>query len=157
MNLPNTITRFLRDNATDYSVVHHPYTATSTHTAEAAHISGERIAKAVLLHDKRGYLLAVLPATHTLHINQVREKMGRDVDIAPEEKLAEVFPDCALGAVPSIGPAYGLETIFDEALCAQPTVYFEAGTHEDLVCVAEERFENLLADALRFRFSSHKH
>ena len=100
---------------------------------------------------------AVLPATHTLHIGQVRERTGRDMTLASEETLTEVFPDCALGAVPSIGPAYGLETIVDTALAAQPTVYFEAGNHDDLVCLADERFEKLLCEAPHFEFSAHRH
>ena len=157
MNIPQTVTRFLEDNSADYSVVHHPYTATTAHAAEAAHVSGEYIAKGVLLEDERGYLLAVLPATHTLQIGRVREETGRDVNLAPESKLVDVFPDCALGAVPSIGPAYGVETIVDDAVYAQPVVYFEAGTHEALVCLSEGRFEELLGDAKHFQFSTHKH
>jgi Ala-tRNA(Pro) deacylase len=33
-------------------------------TAEASHVSGERLAKAVVLRRDGGYMLAVLPASH---------------------------------------------------------------------------------------------
>ncbi len=157
MTIPRTVTEFLERHAPDYAVVHHPYTATASHSAEAAHVSGERIAKAVLLEDTGGFLLAVLPATHTLHLARVREITGRDVELAAEDKLPSVFHDCAPGAVPSLGRAYGVETIVDEALLSQPVLYFEAGTHEDLVCVEERCFEGLMGSARRFGFSAHKH
>lgn len=40
-----------------------PATGSSSETAQAAHISGDRIAKAVVLSDDGGYLLAVVPAS----------------------------------------------------------------------------------------------
>jgi hypothetical protein len=40
-----------------------------------------------------------------------------------------------LGAVPQIGKAYGMETIRDDSLMAQPEVYFEGDDHETLVRV----------------------
>ena len=52
-----------------------------------------------------------------------------EVNLADEQKLAELFPDCELGAEPPIGRLYNLPTIMDESLTADARVTFQAGTH----------------------------
>jgi Ala-tRNA(Pro) deacylase len=64
-----------------------------------------------------------------------------------------VFRDCASGAVPPIGPAYGLETVVEERLLAEPDVYFEGGDHESLVHVRGEAFRELVCGARHGRFA----
>ena len=60
-----TMSRILKDYLTqhgiDYEVHAHPRTFDSAHTAEASHVPGDRLAKAVMLEDEQGYLMAVLP------------------------------------------------------------------------------------------------
>jgi hypothetical protein len=41
-------------------------------------------------------------------------------------------------------PAYGVETIWEDSLMAQPELYFEAGDHEHLVRVKAKDFIKLL-------------
>jgi Ala-tRNA(Pro) deacylase len=64
-----------------------------------------------------------------------------------------LFPDCAKGAVPALGAAYGLETFLDEALTSLANVYFEAGDHRHLLRVSGDAFAELLAGARRGHFS----
>lgn len=156
MAIAKTVTDYLKQQRIDYDIVVHPLSeASSMETAEAAHVSGERVAKAVVLKDSRGHLLAVLPATHTLDLEAVRRITGRHLDLAPEGDLARLFPDCAVGAVPAIGPAYGMDTVVDNALLAQPELYFEAGDHRELIQVGESQFEQLMGVSTRGLFSRH--
>lgn len=155
MAIPNTVRECLENAGLDYEVVRHPYAEGSMRTAEAAHISGERLAKAVLLRDADGYVLAVVPATHHVHVSKVREELGRALETASEDDIRDVFPDCSLGALPALGPAYQLETIVDSALLGHADAWFEAGDHEELIRVAGADFEKLLGDARAFEFSVH--
>ena len=75
---------------------------------------------------------------------------------ATEEEIATLFKDCEPGAVPPLGPAYGVETLLDEALASLDEVYFEAGDHEQLVHVNGEGFRNLLR-GVRHGYFSHEH
>ncbi len=77
----------------------------------------------------------------------LEEEIGEPITFASEQELPDIFPDCELGAVPAIGPAYGLETIIDTRLRTQPDIYFEAGDHEELAHISEPQFETLLAEA----------
>ena len=156
MSIPKTVTHHLERNGMDYTVVPHPRTYSSSRTAQASHISGEKIAKGVLVKDATGYMLAVLPASHNLSWGFLKEQSHRPLDMAPEDDLKTIFPDCDPGAVPALGAAYELETIVDRSLMNQPEIYFESGDHEDLIGVSDEQFKNLMHDAAIAEISIHK-
>ncbi|MBT8422845.1 MAG: YbaK/EbsC family protein [Gammaproteobacteria bacterium] len=147
MSMAINVRNYLDRTGIHYSVDRHPYTQTSMHTAESAHVPGDQLAKAVLLRDSHGYLLAVIPATHRVLLGALAEQFGRDFETASEAELVRVFSDCETGAVPALGPAYDLETVVDPGLCEQTDVYFESGDHEELVHLAGEDFAELLEDA----------
>jgi Ala-tRNA(Pro) deacylase len=151
-----SVARFLDQRRVDYRVVTHLHTDSSSETAEAAHVSGDRIAKAVLLKDARGYCLAVIPATHDLRLDALNDRLERNLHLADEDELLAAIPDCEAGAVPALGRAYGLSTLVDEQLLECPEVYFEAGEHRELVCVSARAFERLMDGATYSTFSSHR-
>ena len=138
-----------------FDVRAHPWARTASTTAQAAHVPGDRLAKAVLLQDGAGPVLAVLPSTHQVNEELVSRALARTLELAPEDQIAVYFADCATGAVPALGPAYGVETVVDRSLDTSETVYFEAGDHEHLVAVSGADFHRLLADARWANFSVH--
>ncbi|MCW8847018.1 MAG: YbaK/EbsC family protein [Gammaproteobacteria bacterium] len=156
MAVSKRIADLLTREKLEYSTVHHAHSETSDTTAEAAHVSGERLAKAILLKDNRGYLLAVVPATHALETGTLNQKIRRPMIMAAEAEIARLFPDCEVGAIPAIGRAYGLTTVVEHSLCELPEVFFEAGDHETLVRVDCENFKRLVDGALFASFSHHK-
>lgn len=156
MAIPATVREYLDRAGVAYSVVRHPYTETSMRSAEAAHVTGEDVAKGVLLKDDEGYVLAVLPATHQVKVGEVRRQLERNVETATEGDLSIVFADCSPGAVPALGPAYQVDTIADEALRGHDEVFFEAGDHEELIRLTGDEFESLLAGSKFMSFSGHR-
>jgi Ala-tRNA(Pro) deacylase len=155
MPIAHTVERFLKEHDIDYELVPHPRTVTSTRTAKAAHVPGEQLAKSVLLEDESGYLVAVIPATHRVDLGRLHQQLKRRIGLAVEHEVAELFPDCDPGAIPAIGGAYHVETIVDDALLAQPDVYFEAGDHEALVHMSGAQFGAVMADVPHGRFTHH--
>lgn len=147
MTMASNVRNYLDRTGIHYSVDHHSHTYSSMHTAQAAHVPGDQVAKGVLLKDSIGYMLAVVPATHRVRIGVLQERLGRRLETASEGELEYVFADCEEGAVPALGPAYDLETVVDPLLCEQTDVYFEAGDHEELIHMAGEDFEELLEEA----------
>lgn len=145
---------FLSARHADYEVLPHPRTQTSTGTAQAAHVPGRRFAKAVLVEDNEGYALAVVPSTHHLALSELGQALhSRPLRIAKEGELGALFPDCALGALPALGAAYGIPTIIEQELAAQDDVYFEAGDHEHMVHMAAAEFSRATASVPRAHFS----
>jgi Ala-tRNA(Pro) deacylase len=147
MAIAQRLQDYLQASQVAYSLLRHPRAVTSQESARLAEVPDDHLAKGVVLKDAQGYLLLVLPANHHLRLHACRELLQRELELASEAELAELFPDCAPGAVPALGPAYGLETWMDEALATLARVYFEAGDHESLVQVSGEAFRTLLGPA----------
>jgi Ala-tRNA(Pro) deacylase len=157
MPIPSTVVDYLEQSGVKYEVIAHPHSESSLRTAEAAHISGECLAKGVLLKDGDGYVLAVLPATHSVMVSAVQDLLRRPLEAAPEMDLQVVFADCELGAVPAVGAAYQVNTIIEESLRDKPQIYFEAGDHEELISVSGADFERLLDKSPYLKFGAHMH
>ena len=153
MGMAISLQAFFESHPLHYSVVSHEYAESSQRSAAAAHRTGYKVAKSILLRDREGYLLAVLPACHRLHLQQLNQGLGRNLTLASEDELVARFGDCAVGAIPPAGALYDLDTIVDEALLEQEDIYFEAGDHEQLIHMNRADFSKLLGDAERGCFS----
>jgi Ala-tRNA(Pro) deacylase len=154
MAIAPTFQKYLDQHVT-YDVIAHEPTMSSMRTAQACHIPGDCLAKGVVLRDDSSYMVAVLPATHQIRMRDLRSQFGKDVDLASEGEIDELFRDCAHGAVPPVGECYGLNMIVDDAIDGQSDVYLEAGDHETLVRLTHAQFASLTADARHGRFSVH--
>ena len=154
MAIAETLQRFLALQSVKYDLVPHPHTGSSHETAEAAHVSEDHIAKAVIVRDAAGYAMVVVPASHWVEVEHLRKELNRDFHLATEDELAKLFSDCEAGAVPPIGPAYGVETFLDEELTSLANVYFESGNHEQLVHTSGSDFRTLLG-GVRHGYYSH--
>jgi Ala-tRNA(Pro) deacylase len=147
--------QYLEDVHVKYDVIQHPYSDSSMHTAEQAHISGENIAKGVLLHDDTGYILAIVPATHKVRLGKLHKKFDRYLSLADESDIGELFDDCSIGAIPPVGMAYDMDVIYDDTLNKREDIYFEAGDHTSLVHVSRDDFRTLLEKAPHGKISRH--
>jgi Ala-tRNA(Pro) deacylase len=155
MTIATTVQRYLNDCGIDYEVVEHARTMSSSRTAEVGHVSGDRLAKAVVLKSEGGFTMAVLPASCHLRLGEVQGCLDRPVGLATEKEVGQLFDDCELGAIPAVGKPYGMEVIVDDSLIDQPDVYFEAGDHMSLIHVNAMAFQRLTAEARHGRFSRH--
>ena len=156
MPLAPTLQKHLDQNVT-YEVITHDPTMSSTRTAQACRVSGDRLAKAIVLRRDGGYMLAVLPASHHIRLPDLRQQVGEDVKLADETEIERLFPDCAIGAVPAIGECYDLDldVIVDDSIQEQPEVYLEGGDHTSLVHLSQAQFARLMSGARHGRFSVH--
>lgn len=153
MTVAKTVVSYLQSRQIPYSIVPHRHTQSSRETAEAAHVSAEQLAKAVVFWDQQSYLMAVVRGDRHVGVEILSGKLGRNLALADESRIAPVFKDCVLGAIPPLGPAYGMDTIVDDSLVGLPEVYFEAGDHEDLIRVDGEHFLRMLNQAQHGQFT----
>jgi Ala-tRNA(Pro) deacylase len=149
------LSEYLNGCGARFDEVQHQPTMSSLRTAQACQIPPERVAKAVVLLDDGGYLLAVLPASHHLRFDDLERQGHWPVRMATEQEIEELFPDCVRGAVPPVGAAYGLKTLIDRSVADLPDVYFEGGDHTTLVHMSGPAFNQLMAGAEHGRFSTH--
>jgi Ala-tRNA(Pro) deacylase len=149
------LTNYLDSFGARYDLVTHDPAMSSLRAAEVCHVPPDCVAKAVVLLDDDGYLLAVLPASHHLRFDDLEHQGHWPVRMATEDEIEELFPDCAHGAVPPIGAAYGIKTIVDDSIVELPDVYFEGGDHTTLVHMSGPAFDRMLGDAEHGCFSTH--
>ena len=140
MSIAPTLKRYLTAENIQYEEIQHELSMSSTRTAEACHVSGDRLAKGIVLRRDGAYMLAVMPASHHLRLTELRAQLGDDVDMANETEINQLFRDCAPGAVPPVGKCYGLDVIVDDSIEAQPEIYIEAGDHETLLHLSHEQY-----------------
>lgn len=147
MQMATTLVRYLSENGVAYDKLPHRYTFTSLNTVRSTKVPGDKMAKSVILEDDKGYIMAVIPATKHVKIRELNKLLGRNVGLATETELGQLFKDCDLGAIPPIGPAYGMETVVDYSLDDCGDVYFEAGNHEELIHVKGSAFRKLMKNS----------
>lgn len=144
MNISNCLKLYLDRHHISYQLVSHRYTDTAFNAAKSAHITTACMVKGVLLHDDIGYLMAAIPANKEVDLDNINSNMQRHLKLVEENSLVCILNDCKKGAVPALGEAFGIPTIWDEDLAYQPGFYIEAGNHEDLIRLSHFDFMGLM-------------
>src|SRR3954451_1104085 len=72
----DAVTSFLESHEVSHDVVEHRPTFSAAAEARASGADLEAAAKTLALHDRGGYRMAVVPATHRLDIHRARELLG---------------------------------------------------------------------------------
>jgi Ala-tRNA(Pro) deacylase len=156
MSISSRLYNYLEDHHVQYKVVTHKYSEGAYDTAVAAHVPMQKLAKAVLLADHEDkHLLAVLPASNLLSLKKLSNQLDRELSFVPEDELEVYFADCAKGAIPAIGQAYNMSTIWDDELAAEPEIFIEGGDHEALVRMEKDEFLKLMEDQPHMTISQH--
>jgi Ala-tRNA(Pro) deacylase len=144
MAIARTIKSYLDERGVDYDTVEHSHTETAVDSAKSAHVPPHQMAKAVVLEDEDGYIVSVLPSNNRLNLGWVSEELNRELKLASEPELRELFVDCEIGAVPALSEAYGLKVIWDDQLKHASDIYIEAGDHEHLIHLRGRDFQTLM-------------
>jgi len=153
MATATTVERYLGTQHLPYEVIAHTKASTSLRAARAAAIPPKQLVKGILLEVEGQYLLAVLPAARHLRLGELRRHLDRDIGMATEHEVSMVFRDCDPGAVPALGLAYGVETIWDDSVMYLDDLYFEAGDHEHLVHMRARDYMDMMRCCAHGSFS----
>ena len=144
----------LETSGLPFEILPHARSHNSAETAREAHVPLDRLVKPVLLEDERGYVLAIVPASCRVDLERLGEQMHRELELARESEIAALFGDCEAGALPPVGTAYRVPTVYDDRLAELADVYFEAGDHEDVVHMRAPDFLKLIEGALHGHIAS---
>jgi Ala-tRNA(Pro) deacylase len=136
---------FLDENDVKYVTVTHSQAYAAHEIAASAHIPAKELAKTVILKVDGKMIMAVLPASHKVDLDQIKETLGASkVILASEHEFKDTFPGCALGAMPPFGNLYGLEVLVAERLTEDREIAFNAGSHTELIKMPYADYEKLV-------------
>ncbi len=145
MAMLQRLLQYLDENQVEYTHHTHPTAYTAREVASVEHVPAHRIAKVVVYFTENGYGMAVLPGDSMLDLQSLRTALGVSrLRLATESELADLFPDCELGAMPPFGNLFDLPVFVDGSLTTEETIAFNAGTHRDVVHMKYRDFERLV-------------
>ena len=140
-----TLTKFLDDNNVKYVTVRHSIAYTAQQVAESAHISGNEIAKTVIVKLDDRLAMAVVRGTDQVDMDLLRGAAGADkAELASEAQFQGRFPGVDVGAMPPFGNLYDMPVYVDESLTRDERIAFNAGTHSELIQLGYADFERLV-------------
>lgn len=136
---------FLEAEGVKYVTITHSQAFTAQEIAASAHIPGKELAKTVMVKIDGNMAMVVLPATEMVSLGRLKEMTGaNDVQLASEPEFKDLFPNCALGAMPPFGNLWGMDVYADDRLSEDEEIAFNAGSHTELVRLAYADFERLV-------------
>ena len=149
------ITEFLDKSGVKYEVSKHPVAFSAQTMAATMHESGKFVAKPVLVKADDKYLLCVLAASYKIDLQALKRQLSaKSVELATEDEVGRLFPDCELGAEPPFGNLYDVTTIMDKSLEKDDHITFQAGSHEKAIRMSMADFRKL-ANPRVMEFSYH--
>ncbi len=128
------ISDYLKEKGVFFNIYEHSPAYTAQEVAAEEHISGKMLAKVVIVHAGKQYVMCVLPASLKLDMDKVAQAIGsKSARLADETELAKLFPDVEVGAEPPFGNLYELPTLVDAQLAEDEEIVFQAGTHRHAI------------------------
>ncbi len=128
-----------------YRLIPHSEVFTAPELAASIHVTGRQVAKVVMVRADGRYVMAVLPSHRQLDLDRFGEVIGaHHVSLAKEWEMEELCPDCEVGAMPPFGNLYGLPVYLDESLVKEPEIFFQAGSHHEVIEMRYQDFERLV-------------
>jgi len=102
--------------------------------AQAQHIVGRDVIKAVIIKTNDKLLMCVLPATHLIDFTKLKAALNtNDIQLATEGQVAMLFPNFEVGAMPPFGQLANLKVYADKSLEENESVVFNAGSHREMI------------------------
>jgi Ala-tRNA(Pro) deacylase len=130
------IAEMLKRERVAHTAFRHPPAYTAQEQAAVSHIPGRCWAKVVLCIVDGQPAQAVLPAHYMVDLEQLRVLAGAAMlRLAREDEVADLYPDCEVGAIPPFGTVYGHRMFVEERLVGEPEMVFNAGTHTNALCM----------------------
>jgi Ala-tRNA(Pro) deacylase len=140
---------FLDQHGVGYTHHAHPLAYTAREVAQAEHVPTHEVVKTLVYLGDDGYGMAVLCADCMADLHELRTALGMSrLRLATETEMAELFPDCELGAMPPFGNLFSLPVYVDSRVAGEETITFNAGTHRDVIHMRFRDYEELVKPTL---------
>ena len=139
------VKEFLDSHGVKYLSIRHSAAFHAAEVAVLAHVAGRDFAKTIVVRVDNSFAMVVLPASRRLMLADLRELLqAPSARLATEAEFWDLFPDCALGAMPPFGNLYGLPVYVSANLADESEIAFNAGTHTEVIKMAYADFEELV-------------
>ena len=162
MSLNSRLESYFEAHGARYEISPHPDAYTAQGIAAASHVPGREVVKVLVLTDgEGGHIMLAVPAPVRVDLAAAEAATGhKGLRLTDEDEMTELFPDCALGAMPPFGHVYDMPLYVDGCLRKVREVHFQAGSHRELVAMTYSEYLRLArpaASGLCFHRELHRH
>ena len=136
---------FLNMEHINYKRIVHSRAYTAQKIAAYSHISGNEIAKTVMVKIDGKLCMVVLPASYQVNLNELkRATRAKEVRLATESEFKDSFTDCEVGAQPPFGNLYHMDVFVAEKLTKDINIAFNACNHAELIQMTYKDYQRLV-------------
>jgi Ala-tRNA(Pro) deacylase len=145
MAIAENVAGLLKSSGIAYEILKHPQAFTAQEVAATVHVTGKEVAKTVVVNVDGKFAMAVIPAPHKVSLRLLKELLGaKEVRLASETELTQLFPDCEVGAMPPFGNLYNMPVYISTAFKDRTELIFNACTHTEVIKISYADFERLV-------------
>lgn len=136
---------YLEENQVKFTRIIHSTAYSAQVIAHRAHISGNILAKTIVLKNPQGkFLMAVVPANYQIDLEKLSAIHGEKLELAAEEEFVQLFPGCETGGMPPFGNLFDMPVYISDSLGNTEEIAFNAGNHRELLQMSFEDFNRLV-------------
>ena len=148
---------YLDKNGVQYITIKHPIAYTAQKTAASLHVSGDMIAKTVMINVDGEMIMCVCPASYKIDLSKLKVALdASEAELVSEREFSDKFPDCEPGAMPPFGNIYGIPVYVAQSLTKDEEIIFNAGSHNEVIQMNYSDYENLVNPSV-LPISVHRH
>jgi Ala-tRNA(Pro) deacylase len=139
----------LRAEGVAFELLRHRQAYTTSQVAAVLHVSGNQVAKTVIVEIDDEMAMAVLAALQRVRLPQLQAALrAKSVKLARASDFQMLFPDCAIGAMPIFGVFYLMPVYLDAAFALHETVIFRAGSYRHAMRMSMADYKRVAAPIL---------
>jgi Ala-tRNA(Pro) deacylase len=134
----------------------HKTAYTAQEVAGAQGVSGDQLAKTVIVKYGKEYAIVCLPASYLVDFKKLKDILGKSVSLAKETEIKKLLPKgIKVGSQPPFGELYnlpphqkfgveGLPVYVDKSLTGFDEIVVMGGTYTDTIKIKYADFEKLV-------------
>jgi len=151
MTSTSWIKDMLEKRGVGYESLHHRVAFTAQEVAQSEHISGDLLAKVVVVIADGQPVELILPASRRVELDRVRKLLGASaIRLASEAEMERIFTDCETGAIPPLRHWNDVNVLMDSSMSNARELVFQAGTHEEAIRLGFQDWFELVNPRVEF-------
>lgn len=127
MPIASKLSQHLLQHGIDCQPIHHPRSASFEQAIESSGAVPELTLKAIVLLDRKGPVMAVVPYLADLDLPVVNKTLSREFQVLSADQSGQLFKDCEPGNIPALGMAYGLPILIDSEVLEFDHCFMRSG------------------------------
>ena len=143
--MSRTLEAYLDEHGVKYVTLRHSAAYSAHELAAMLHVADRELAKTVIVKADGEPVMVVLPANRRIDFHLLKAELkAKAVELAAEDELIDLLPDCELGAMPPFGNLFGIPVYVARPLTADEEIVFNDGTFATAVRMSYGDFARLV-------------